>query len=110
MDLLGAHSGRLAVKQNFRIAAASVVTASYVDVVAAASNLNTTTAINIQNQTDTTVFLAKGAAASEVAIPGYIAPGMNVTFPIEVAKGIRIAAKALGANGTTGALIVNLLG
>lgn len=65
--------------------------------------------IEVQNTSSKAIKLAVGGAGSEVD-QFVIAPSMPSTIiPIEIGKGKRLAAKALGADATTGFLIVNFL-
>lgn len=66
--------------------------------------------IEVQNTSAKAIQVAIGGAGSEV-VKWIIAPSVIGTIiPAEFKKGVRIAAKALGADATTGFLIINFLG
>lgn len=66
-------------------------------------------AVEIFNGSGQILRLAKGSAGSEVTIPYTVPPGGNSGFmPIEFAKNIRIAMKAVDANATNGYVLINL--
>lgn len=69
-------------------------------------------AISVAYSGEGILILAKGAAASEVDLPLYITPGMNhdTLIPLELAKAVRISAKALDQAVATGELVINLYG
>lgn len=56
--------------------------------------------------------LAKGAPGSEVALPFLLSPGEmgEEMQPLELPKGVRLAAKALDQNATQGRLVLKLYG
>ncbi len=58
------------------------------------------------------LILAKGAIGSEVDLPIFLTPGMSneMLLPLELAKGIRISAKALDQAVSLGDLVVTLYG
>lgn len=65
-------------------------------------------AIEIFNGSASPMLIARGAAASEVAIPYTILPGgSSILLPIEIARGVRLSAKALGTSVTAGEFILN---
>ncbi len=58
------------------------------------------------------LILAKGAAGSESDLPLYLTPGMNheMLIPLNLAKGLRLSAKALDQAVSSGELVINLYG
>jgi hypothetical protein len=92
-----------------RVAGSTILTASYVEVIAATAK--TCAYLDLSNQgTAASVKFAVGAAGSEVDIPHYIVlneRSERIYYPIPV--GSRISVKALDTNGTGGSVIVNLM-
>lgn len=85
----------------------TITSAAYVQMVASLGKA--CSGIEVQNTSAKAIKLAVGAAASEVDFM-VIAPGVNsILLPHEIAKGQRLSAKALGADATTGFLIINFL-
>lgn len=83
----------------------TITAAAYVTLAAATSK--SISAIEVQNTSAKTIKLALGAAAAEVDFYA-CAPGVNgIVFPKEIPKGTRISAKAITADATTGALVIN---
>ena len=70
------------------------------------------TAVSIAYTGEGILMLAKGASAAEAELPLYIAPGMlmDMLIPLELAKSLRITAKALDQAVTSGELVINLYG
>lgn len=67
-------------------------------------------AIEVYNTSSKAIKLATGGAGSEVEVPYIIPPSASSTIvPLELKKGVRLAAKALGADATTGFLVINFL-
>lgn len=66
--------------------------------------------LEIENTSAKSIQIGVGASGSEVAFYA-VAPGVNtVLIPHELKKGSRISAKAVTADATTGALIINKFG
>lgn len=87
---------------------ATIPTASYLELTS--SLPQAASAIEVQNTSAKIIRLAVGAAGVEV-VKYAIAPGVNsVIIPLELKKGARLAAKAVTADATTGALVINFLG
>lgn len=86
----------------------TITSAAYVQL--SASLPKACSAIEVQNTSSKIIKIAVGGAGAEVDKYA-IAPGVNsVLIPIEIAKGARVSAKAVTADATTGALVINLLG
>lgn len=70
------------------------------------------TAIMVAYTGDGVLKIAKGAAASEVELPLYITPGQSpgALIPLELAKGLRLSARAQDQNVTAGRLVITLFG
>lgn len=67
-------------------------------------------AIEVQNTSTKIIQIAVGGSGAEV-VKYVIAPGVNsVIIPIEIKKASRLTAKAVTADATTGALVINFLG
>lgn len=58
------------------------------------------------------LILAKGAAGVEIDLPIYLTPGMSMDelIPLNLAKGIRLSAKADDQAVSSGDLVINLFG
>lgn len=82
----------------------NVTTSAYVQLVA--STTSACTAVEVYNQSSSSIYFATGAAASEVN-QFIIPPGGNGMVPITIASATRISVKAVDANATAGSLIVN---
>ena len=68
-------------------------------------------AFQIINTTNRILRIGVGGAGQEQEVPFYVGPG--VTSPVisqDFAKGARISARALGADTSSGDLVVNFLG
>lgn len=105
--------GALALRENATVpvtndnTGTTITTAAYVTMVASTSKA--ASAIEVQNTSSKIIKLAIGAAASEVDFYA-IAPGVNgIVFPKTIPKASRISAKAITADATTGALVINLM-
>lgn len=105
--------GALALRENANVpvindcTVTTITAAAYVTMVA--SLAKSCSAIEVQNTSAKIIKLAIGAAASEVDFY-VIAPGVNgVIFPKTIPKGSRISAKAITADATTGALVINTI-
>jgi hypothetical protein len=85
---------------------ANITTAAWTEL--SASLTKSTSAIEVYNGTDQTLVLGVGAAASEAELNWYIIPGGNGKVPCNLTAGSRLAVKAVGADATTGALVLNL--
>lgn len=83
----------------------NVTTSAYVQLIA--STANTANSIEIFDSSGQTLFLATGAAASEVN-QVYIIPGGNGRIPLKIAAGTRISIKAVSATANTGEIDINL--
>lgn len=83
----------------------TITTAAYVQLSSALPNA--CSGLEVQNTSAKSIQLAIGGAGSEVVFYA-VAPGVNtVLFPHELRKGVRLAAKAVTADASTGALIIN---
>lgn len=88
--------------------AAPITAAAYV--VLSASLPFACSAIEVHNTTGQAIQLAVGGAGAEV-IQYVCAPGLSDIIPLEtLKKGVRVAAKALIADTSSGVFIVNMLG
>ncbi len=93
--------------ESFSVAGTDVDVGAYFEVdasVAARSN-----AIAIENTTDSVVKLAVGAAASEVDIPEYVAPGVAKIINRALLPGQRLSVRAVNANATEGFVVVTYM-
>lgn len=90
-------------------AGTNITTAAYLQLDAAMDS--SCSDLEVFNSTASTVFLATGAAASEQNIPYNFGPGSGFSYKIHmpIVKGVRLSARALTANATTGFFIVNCL-
>lgn len=85
----------------------TITSAAYVQLTASLGA--SCSAIEVQNTSAKAIKLAVGAAASEVDKYIVAPANQSLILPIEIAKGARVSAKALGADATTGFFIVNFL-
>lgn len=87
----------------------NITTSAYVQLTASLSA--PCSMIEVFNQSGSLIKLAIGASGHEVDIP-YTIPsgGSNQLLTIEIAKGVRLSAKAVDANQTTGYLVINCFG
>jgi hypothetical protein len=81
-----------------------VTTAAYVQMVA--STTSATSEIEIYDTSGSILYLATGAAASEVN-QIIIPQGGNGRIPLKIAAGTRVSVKAVDATASTGALVIN---
>lgn len=87
---------------------ANITTSAWVQILAAASNLYGCSAIEVFNPSGSSIQIATGAAASEVALPMTILPGgTSGPVPFEISGGKRISLKAIDANVTSGLFVIN---
>lgn len=87
----------------------NITTAAWATVIAALAAA--CSAIEIFNQSASAMQIATGAGGSEVALPYTVLPGGSaVLLPIEIAKGLRLSAKAYDATASTGRLVINFFG
>lgn len=84
----------------------NVTTAAYVQLIASTSD--TTNQLFIFDSSGQTLFLAVGAAASEVN-KAYIVPGGNGELNLTIPAGSRVSVKAVSASATSGELSITLL-
>lgn len=92
------------------IASTNITTAAYVEL---EDELPAScVAVGIGYTGDAILILAKGASGEEVDLPFYVMPGQSgeVIIPLELAKNIRLSAKALDQNMTIGEIVINLYG
>lgn len=82
----------------------NVTTAAYVQLVA--STTSATSEIEIYDTSGSIIFLATGAAASEVN-QIIIPQGGNGRIPLKIAAGTRVSVKAVDVTAATGALVIN---
>lgn len=85
----------------------NVTTGAYVQLIA--STAAAAKGLYIFDSSGQTLFLATGAAASEVN-QIYIAPGGDGWIPLAIAAGTRLSLKAVSATASTGEINVSLLG
>lgn len=85
---------------------ANVTTAAYTQLIA--STADTTNYIYVFDSSGQTLFLAVGAAASEVN-KFYIVPGGNGIVNLTIPSGSRVSVKAVSGNATAGELSLTLL-
>lgn len=83
---------------------ANITTSAYLQLVA--STTSACKAVEVYNQTSSSIYFATGAAASEVN-QFIIPPGGNGLVSITIAASTRISVKAVDATASTGSLIVN---
>ena len=91
------------------MAATTITTAAYVEL---DSEMDSScTALDVFNSGANPIYLAIGPASSESPIP-YLIP-ISMTHPVRVniaiKKGVRLSARSLSADVTTGFLIINCL-
>ncbi len=87
----------------------NVTTAAWATVIAALGAA--CSSLEIFNPSGSPMQIAIGAAGVEVAIPYTVLPGGSAAvLPVEIAKGVRISAKAYDTNVTAGRLIINFFG
>lgn len=69
------------------------------------------TSLSIFNSTAKIIYLATGASSSEIRIKYDIPPSASAVHYVHLplAKGIRLSARAVGADATTGFLVINCL-
>jgi hypothetical protein len=68
-------------------------------------------AVEIFNTSARAIKLAVGAEDAEVEIPYVVPPSaIGTIIPVSLKKGVRLSAKALGTDATTGFLVINFLG
>ena len=93
------------------VAAAStnITTGAYLQLDAAMDS--SCSEIDVFNSTASAIYLAVGSASSEINIPYTFGPGAGTSYRarIPIAKGVRLSARALTANATTGFFIINCL-
>jgi len=87
--------------------AVPVTTAAYTEIIASTSDA--VTKLFIFDSSGQSLYLATGAAASEID-QMIIVPGGNGECSLIIPAGTRISVKAISANATAGELIINLLG
>jgi hypothetical protein len=87
----------------------TITTAAYVQLVA--STAVSCSQLVIFNSSSKAIVLALGAASSEANIQYDIPPSANIltTIPVRIPSGLRLSAKAVAADATTGLLIINCL-
>lgn len=85
----------------------NVTTAAYVELIASTTAL--TKKLQIFDSSGQTLYLALGAAASEVD-KLIIVPGGNGDIQVSIPASTRISLKAISATANTGEIVVNLLG
>lgn len=87
-------------------ASTTIASATYTQL--SASLPESCSAVYVANTTQKHIKLAVGDASSEVDIGLVIPAGeQGVYFPLEIRHGVRLSAKALDADATTGWLIIN---
>lgn len=87
----------------------SITTAAYTEI--SSSLPAAAAAIEIFNSTGRVLILATGAAASETDTDYRIPPGGTTgLIPLNLAKGVRVALKAVDADATSGMVLMNLFG
>lgn len=94
-------------KASYVEAGTDIDAGSYNEIVAATPKR--ASAIAVENTTDQTVKLAVGAAASEVDIPEYIAPGVAKIISWEIPAGSRLSVSAVVANASSGQFVATLM-
>lgn len=105
--LLVKQAGKTAVnKVRNDYTSSSVTTGAYVQLLTAAAFTTACTEVEIFDSSGQTLFLATGAAASEVD-QVYILPGGNGRIPLAIAASTRISVKAVSATASVGELTIN---
>lgn len=94
---------------NVAAASTTITSAAYVQLDAATDA--SCTALAVFNSTAQVIYLATGAASSENRIKYDIPPSTSAVHIIKlgIAKGLRLSARAVAADATTGFLVVNCL-
>lgn len=103
VDRIGSASGQL-VRNDY--SSVNVTTAAYTQLIA--STTNETNHLFIFDSSGQTLFLAVGAAASEVN-KYYIVPGGNGLIDLNIPASSRVSIKAVSASATAGELSITLL-
>ena len=99
-------AGRPVKTTRHAFASTNVTTSAWVTVVASMDK--PCSYVEIFNSSGSVLQLATGAVASEAAIPYQVLPsGSSILLPINIANSVRLSAKAIDADATTGALILN---
>lgn len=91
----------------FLVAGTDVEQATYEEV--DASVAERAEAFEVENTTDSAIVFATGAAASEVDMPVYIAPGVAKVVHRALPAGTRLSVRAVNADATLGFVIINYL-
>lgn len=103
VDRIGTSTGQL-IRNDY--SSVNVTTSAYTTLIA--STTNETNHIYVFDSSGQTLFLATGAAASEVN-KYYIVPGGNGLIDLNISAGTRISVKAVSASATAGELSLTLL-
>lgn len=104
-----ANFGLTLPKQAASIAGNTAATASYTQVIA--STTYTSAGFCVINTSGSVIKVAVGGSGSEVDIPFYIPSStLPIFVPKAIPKGSRISVRSVDTNGTTGVVVVNLLG
>ena len=89
----------------------NVTTAAWATLLAAASNMNACSGLEIFNPSGSAMQIATGAAGSETTLPYTILPGGTTGFlAIEIPSGTRISLKAIDTNVAAGLFVLNQFG
>jgi len=91
------------------LSSTTLTTAAWTEILS--STPKACTAIEVFYTGEGILKLATGAAASESEINMYVVPGGNQgPSSIEIARGVRLSAKCLDQNVSTGYLVINFFG
>jgi hypothetical protein len=96
-------------KLAFDTSGTNITTAAWVTLIA--SQTKPFSFLEIYNPTTKILKLAIGSAGNEVELPVYIYPGISsqvIPFDEQLKPGVRLSAKAVDANATTGFLVLNM--
>lgn len=105
--------GTIATRSNTQVplvndnSTTTITTAAYVQL--SASLPGPASQIQASNTGTTPIRLATGGAGQEVDC-AIIPVGATLTLPLSLKKGVRLAAKAVKTDNTTGYLVINFLG
>lgn len=95
----------------YDLSGGAIGTSAYVTILAKASNLYASSALEIFNPSPATMKIATGDAGSEVDLPYSVLPGGMNILAFEIPKGVRISMKAADqTSGAVGLVVINQFG
>jgi hypothetical protein len=87
----------------------NVTSAAWVTFLAAASNLWACSAVQIHNTGSQPIKLGFGAAAAETETGILFPIGVSILLPVQIAKGVRLSVRSMGATQSSGFLTMSCL-